>query len=78
MKHLKRLLVGGAMVASAVAVAQPAPPNAGRAPGANGQPGKPAEMNRSQPGQPGPNQRPGLAPNGGGHRAHVCPQAHRE
>ncbi len=29
MKHLKRLLVGGALVASAVAVAQPAPPKKG-------------------------------------------------
>ena len=70
MKHLKHLLLGGALVASAVAVAQPAPPQGG-VPGANGQPGKPAEMNRSQP---NPNPGPAVRPNGGAPRVQPAPK----
>lgn len=70
MKHLKNLLVGGVLMASAVEVAQPAPPPGG-APGANRQLGKPAEMNRSQP---KPNPGPAARPNGGAQRAQPAPK----
>ena len=73
MKHLRHILASGVLVAASSAVAQPAPPP-GEAPGANRQPGKAAEMNRSQPGQPRTSPGPAVRPNGGAPQAQRAPK----